>query len=405
MKATRRQFIKLSAIAGAGLAAYKLGLRMAYAFYASPPLRKWLTNLRGVGPAGIPVAAPDVGPAPVTGVTHYTIDINQFEDTLHPALDPTTLWGFNPAVPLGGGVQPQKHLGGIVVVRKNTPLQFTFRNNLPETSIIPVDVTIPGANQAQNRVAVHIHGGLVPWISDGGPFDWWAPNGDHGLSFLNNQVLNPSALNNEGEYYYPNNQSARLLWYHDHAFGITRTNAYAGIASGYIIRDAFEDNLQSMGLPPYIEASVLGGTTVRELPIVIQDKIFVGSDILTADPSWPGPQTAGSLWYAHIYEDPVDPGFLPLPHPSCVPEFFGDTMLVNGTVYPKAIVEARRYRLRILNACNARFLNLQLYETVGNTNTINLAAPYNAKTSGFASNSCLQIGTEGGFLPILSTFD
>ena len=36
-------------------------------------------------------------------------------------------------------------------------------------------------------------------------------------------------------------------------------------------------------------------------------------------------------------------------------------MLVNGTAYPRATVQARRYRLRILNACNARFLNLQLY--------------------------------------------
>ena len=44
---------------------------------------------------------------------------------------------------------------------------------------------------------------------------------------------------------------------------------------------------------------------------------------------------------------------------------FGDTMLVNGTVYPKVTVEPRRYRLRILNACNARFLNLQLYVDSG----------------------------------------
>ena len=91
-----------------------------------------------------------------------------------------------------------------------------------------------------NRTAVHLHGGLVPWVSDGGPFDWWAPNGTHGLSFLNNQVLNPGAAANEAEYYYGNNQSARLVWYHDHAQGITRLNAYAGVASAYLIRDTFE---------------------------------------------------------------------------------------------------------------------------------------------------------------------
>ena len=35
-------------------------------------------------------------------------------------------------------------------------------------------------------------------------------------------------------------QSARLVWYHDHAYGITRINAYAGVASALVIRDQFE---------------------------------------------------------------------------------------------------------------------------------------------------------------------
>ena len=79
----------------------------------------------------------------------------------------------------------------------------------------------------------------------------------------------------EAEYYYPNNQSARLLWYHDHAFGITRINAYAGIASAYIIRDDFERSMivnptslppipttappDPTGIPDYIENRVLAG--------------------------------------------------------------------------------------------------------------------------------------------------
>ena len=67
-------------------------------------------------------------------------------------------------------------------------------------------------------------------------------------------------------------------------------------------------------------------------------------------------------------------GGLSLPDPSAIPEFFGDTMLVNGTTYPEATVQARRYRLRILNACNARFLNLQLYVADGSPNGITLDA-------------------------------
>ena len=177
------------------------------------------------------------------------------------------------------------------------------------------------------------------------------------------------------------NQSARFGWYHDHAFGITRLNAYAGLASAILIRDQFEASLINQGLPNYIEA---GG---NEIPLVIQDKIFVGSNINSADPLWSQinlqsvTQNPGSLWYAHTYEPNLPNGTgrwdlgsdgLPLPEPSVIPEFFGDTMLVNGTVFPEATVEARRYRLRLLNACNARFLNLQLYVDNGSLNGITL---------------------------------
>ena len=54
-----------------------------------------------------------------------------------------------------------------------------------------------------------------------------------------------------------------------------------------------------------------------------------------------------------------NPAGLP-PDPSCLPEFFGDTMLVNGAAYPYLEVEQRQYRFRMLNACKARFLNPRL---------------------------------------------
>lgn len=92
-----------------------------------------------------------------------------------------------------------------------------------------------------------------------------------------------------------------------------------------------------------------------------------------------------------------------------VPEFFGDTMLANGTVFPQVTVEARRYRLRILNACNARFLNLQMYVDDGSPNGITLQGgnpankpAVNAATpnqSGKPKAGFLVLGTEGGFLP------
>ena len=84
-----------------------------------------------------------------------------------------------------------------------------------------------------NRVVTHQHGGFVPGVSDGGPYAWWDPNGRHDASFLN--VLNPNPGKSEAEYYYPNDQGARLEWYLDHAAGITRQNVYAGLATGYSV--------------------------------------------------------------------------------------------------------------------------------------------------------------------------
>src|SRR6516225_2201375 len=385
----RRRFLQASA----GVAALLAARRTAYAFYQSSGLGLTLFAqlLRGRDAGSlateIGIAAPDAAPAPVTGVQHFTLGIQQFTDVLHPALGPTTLWGFVPTAYLVAGPSSPRHLGGIVVAQKGTPFQFTFRNTLPPVHPLPVDTSIPGANQAVNRTAVHLHGGFVPWISDGGPFTWFQPDGTHGISFLNNAVLNPGATINEAEYYYPNNQSARLVWYHDHAFGITRINAYAGIASAYIIRDAFELGL---GLPR-IESGVTGaGVPTAEIPIVVQDNIFVNdATIGLMDPTWPSSSnTTGSLWYAHVYEKNRwkmqgngTNGSAGPPDPSVIPEFFGDTMLANGTVYPKVAVEPKRYRIRFLNACNARFLNLQLYVADGSPDGITLNAATGAPTN------------------------
>ena len=409
----RRRFIQMSAGAAALLAAR----RRAYAFYQSSALKKFIQPMRGAGPGGIPVALPDGTAAPVTGAVHYSMNIGQYQDTLHPALGPTTLWGYSPSAALGEGGYPRRHLGGIVVAQRGVPIQLTFTNNLPPTHILPVDITslamavggFPDAvakfgGNGYNAACVHLHGGLVSWISDGGPMAWFTPaasGGTYGPSIANAttnlyKLLNPGLQPGQAEYYYPNNQSARLLWYHDHAHDITRLNAYAGVASAYIIRDAFEGNLRNQGLPDFVEN---GG---REIPLVIQDKIFVGANIAAVDPTWKGPSGVGSLWYPHIYEKnrwkSSGGGNTPQPpDPSCIPEMFGDTMLANGTVFPEATVEARRYRLRVLNACQARFLNLQLYVDDGSIDgiTLNAAtlAPTNAKGPDF-----LVIGTEGGFL-------
>jgi spore coat protein A len=385
---SRRKFLQAAALGAAATAlpVKWLGSGTAQAFSQSPNLQKFLTPIRRVG-SGIPVAVPDgVNPGWwQSGVTHYTIGISQFEDQLHPNLpNPTRLWGY------GQGTN-FKHLGGIIAVEKGTPVQITFQNNLPPSHIIPVDTTIMGAEGPQNRATTHLHGGFVPWVSDGGPYSTWDPNGNRGVSFQSN-FLKPTLAINEAEYYYPNQQSARLMWYHDHALGTTRINAYAGIASAYVIYDLYELQLVSLNNLP-------GPLDPRTVYLVFQDKIFVDQNIAATDRTWPiimPNSRPGDLWYAHVYDPArwaLGPGGAP-PNPSVVPEYFGDTILVNGTVYPYLEVEQRQYRFRLLNACNARFLNPRLVYAQG------AAFPANTEPSpNVAGPAFVQIGTEGGFLP------
>ncbi|MDH5209460.1 MAG: multicopper oxidase domain-containing protein, partial [Burkholderiaceae bacterium] len=60
------------------------------------------------------------------------------------------------------------------------------------------------------------------------------------------------------------------------------------------------------------------------------------------------------------------------------PEFFGNTMMVNGNTWPFQTVEQRRYRFRFLNGCQSRFLILDFNLIPG--------------------VQVWQIGNEGGFL-------
>ena len=86
---------------------------------------------------------------------------------------------------------------------------------------------------------MHLHGGISPWISDGTPHQWITPSGENtdypeGVSVVNVPDMNLCGAANDGcmTFYYTNQQSARLTFYHDHQWGITRLNVYAGAAAG-----------------------------------------------------------------------------------------------------------------------------------------------------------------------------
>jgi spore coat protein A, manganese oxidase len=256
---------------------------------------------------------------------YYEVVMKQIQQKLHSDFPATTLYAYE-------GLYP----GPTIEAKKNVPIRVKWINNLPvDQHLLPVDTTIQGAEPDKPRVrtVVHLHGGHVPPESDGYPEAWFTNGFKQVGPYFTNKV-----------YYYPNSQRATTLWYHDHALGITRLNVYAGLAGLYILRDEFEE---SLNIPK----------GKFEIPLVIQDKSF-NSD--------------GSLFYPSQPDNPP-PG---LPNPSIVPEFFGNTILVNGKVWPFLEVEPRKYRFRIINGSNSRFYRLKFDIPV----------------------IWVQIGTEGGFL-------
>ena len=342
----------------------------------------------------------------------------------------------------GVAVTVPHYLGPLILAAKNRPVRIKFTNRLPAGAggnlFLPVDGTMMGAGMGpltaggaacdptvsacasytQNRATLHLHGGLPPWISDGTAHQWLTPAGEVGLTpFLRGASQNNvpdmwynSATGNViascaghltcatggatttppgvGTFYWTNQQGGRLMFYHDHAVGMTSVDVYAGEAAGYLLVDPLEDtSLAALGVPGTIPnaPSLVGNDLAHLIPLVIQDKSFVPSTVLTTDPHWDTVNWGGTgdLWFPHVYmpnQDPTalsganplgrwdyGPWFWPIfpagipPLVSHVPEAFMDTPVVNGTAYPHVDVQPTKYRLRILNAANDRMFDLQLY--------------------------------------------
>jgi FtsP/CotA-like multicopper oxidase with cupredoxin domain len=445
----------------------------------------------------IPIANPDKITFP--GSDYYEIAVKDYTERMHSDLAKATL--LRGYVQLNNGTDASNnntiapaaihYLGPIIIATRDRPVRVKFVNqvavgaagNLP----VPNDPTVMGAgpytinydpatkapisqisgNFSQNRATLHLHGGLTPWISDGTPDQWTAPSGEvttypKGVStaYVPDMWFNAAgnviaacagqttcgvagASNNPGPgamtFYWTNQQSGRLMFYHDHAHGITRLNVYAGEAAGYVVMDASEQALINAGLIP-----------ATQVPLVIQDKTFVPSNVAVQDASWNAAMsgqiggTVGDLWWPHVYEPnqlttgglnpfgrwdwgpyvwPPSPASSPtLPHPSFVPESFMDTPLVNGTAYPYLTVNRTAYRFRILNACNDRTLNLQLYyadttpagflDPSGNYTEVKMvtAPPGDPRIEGVPDQTrvgpkMFQIGSEGGIMPAIATLN
>ncbi len=283
----------------------------------------------------------------------------------------TRLWGY--AVGQSGTNPSPRYPGVTVEAKRGTPITVKYVNNLPGSPVLrqylTIDQTIHWADPLQQGMrfdaysgpiptVAHLHGGENQSTSDGVPEGWFTNNGLHGKGYSTYTATG----GNSAVYYYPNNQQATTLWFHDHALGITRINVYSGLTAFYLIRDQFDTGLAGnpLGLP--------AGN--QEIELLIQDRQF---------------DTNGQLLFPDSDNNPsaVDgPPSNPKIHPFWIPEFFGDTMLVNGRTWPVLKVEPRRYRFRAVNACNARFVRMGLVDA----------------SSGATGPAMYQIGTDGGLL-------
>ncbi|MEQ1685134.1 MAG: fibronectin type III domain-containing protein [Burkholderiaceae bacterium] len=336
-------------------------------------------------------------------------------------------------------VDKPRYLGPVIASTKDVPARVKFLNLLPAGRIqyngdgsvkqrngdlfLPVDPSIVGAGfgpdgltmYTQNRANIHLHGGDTPWISDGLPHQWLtpaeeanpaSPTGSLAAEFAADPLRDPALLpeflrgastqdvpdmNEPGAgawtLYFPNAQTARMLWYHDHSVGTTRLNVYAGMASAYLLTDATEQQLVTSGaLPP----------ADRTIPLVLQDRTFVPADIALQDAMWSTQHwgAEGDSWFPHVYETvqapnqlnntnatgrwhygplfwPISPALYPLPSGAygdvtTTPEAWMDTPIVNGVAYPTMEVDPTTYRFRVLNASNDRMMTFNILKAVDN---------------------------------------
>ncbi|MBK8210972.1 MAG: multicopper oxidase domain-containing protein [Rhodospirillales bacterium] len=283
----------------------------------------------------------------------------------------------------------EAHKGRPVVVKWINDLVDAQGRFLPH--LLPVDPTLhwanpPGGTQHRDTrpdftgqptpgrytgpvpIVTHVHGMRgVGDESDGYPEAWFLPNAidipaeyaaeGTWYNFFRSKAQAKGVTWSKGSatFIYPNQQRASTVWYHDHALGMTRLNVYAGPAGFYLIRGGPDDIVYDRGfgrravLPgPAPQRGDPPGLAYSEIPIAIQDRSF---------------NRDGSLFYpdSRKFFDGIVKHYIPdgpFP-PIWNPEFFGDVIVVNGRTWPYLNVEPRRYRLRLLNGCQSRFLILR----------------------------------------------
>lgn len=195
--------------------------------------------------------------------------IENFEKSVYPNLGTTSLVGYN-------GMAP----GPTIYAKRGQEAVVRF------------------INKSNRNSSIHLHGSYSRTAFDGWAEDMTAPG-------------------YYKDYYYPNAQPMRTLWYHDHALGITAVNAYFGQAGFYILEDpAVSDELK---LP----------SGKYDVPLMLASKQFLSN---------------GKLLSPENERDSL----------------YGDVNTVNGQPWPYMLVDRRKYKFRLLDASISRSYKLYL---------------------------------------------
>ena len=299
----------------------------------------------------------------------------------------TGTWVFryvaDPGTGVIGGGNPDTYIGPVIVAARTHPTEIKYVNNLTTNNIFWRDWTDQSLHSAFHQIygmpmpmngdlahypgpvpaVPHLHGGEDPAVIDGGPEAYFLSDQGDFTGVINTKgpayYSKSGALANEAIYRYPNSQIAAPLWFHDHLLGGTRLNAtFAGLAGAYAVIDP------ALALPTGLHAAGMQNTDGSNLrysvPLVIQDRMF---------------DTNGQLFFPNV-------GINPLDHPYWIPEFVGDTIVVNGKVWPYMNVDRQRYRFYLINGSNSRPYDMFLQDL----------------TSGVKGPRLWVIATDGGYL-------
>ncbi|KAH7132250.1 Cupredoxin [Dendryphion nanum] len=212
-------------------------------------------------------------------IDYYEVEVKSFTKQIYPNLPPTEMVGYD-------GMSP----GPTFLMQRGREAVVRFSNNGP------------------TKMSVHVHGQY-----NRAPFDGWAADYALGGQYK--------------DYYYPNAQNARTIWYHDHTEYETGVNAYKGQEGFYLLSDAEERKFE---LP----------AGKYDIPLALAAKIY-NSD--------------GSLNYAT----------------NNAIGLWGDIIQVNGQPWPYLNVEPRKYRFRLLNGAVSRTFNISFTDDyIGGDQTV-----------------------------------